>query len=300
MSQRYLTILTPYGQSALLNALNGGETIKLSHMAVGGGGGAEYTPAEGQAALLDEVFQTELSDIYIDADNPNWIVCEAYIPADVGAFWIREIAVKDENLETFAVGSWPEQYKPVLSDGAATSTLLKFILQVSNTECIELAIDNSTLFVTQDQLARHIEDTDVHGAAYEAEPLRLMMRDAGGRVQAAKPVRPDDVARLKEISDVIGAMGHLTDSGVPLAVSYTGDGVTGAFEMTGLVSDAPQAILVTLDGIAQAWAEDYTVDLDGIPTVIFAAPPPDGAAIRMRTMVTLTQAFNFTLAVNGA
>jgi len=154
MSQIYFTMLTPHGESALLNALNGGETIKLSHMAAGDGGGAEYTPTEGQAALLNEVFQTELSDIYIDADNPSWLVCEAYIPADIGGFWIREIAVKDENQETFAVGSYPARYKPVLSDGSAGTALIKFVLKITNEKQIELSVDNSTLFVNQGQLIR--------------------------------------------------------------------------------------------------------------------------------------------------
>jgi phage-related tail fiber protein len=153
MTQRYFTILTPYGQGAVLNALNGG-TIRLSYMVMGDGNGEEYTPAEGQAALRNEVFQTELSDIYIDTNNPNWIVCEAYIPANIGGFWIREIAIKDENNNTFALGSYPTKYKPILVDGSAGTTLIKFALQVSNGNLISLSVDNSELFVNQGQFDR--------------------------------------------------------------------------------------------------------------------------------------------------
>jgi hypothetical protein len=268
-------------------------------MAVGNGNGEEYTPVEGQAALRNEVFQTELSDIYIDADNPNWIVCEAYIPADIGGFWIREIAIKDENNNIFGIGSWPEQYKPILVDGAAISTLIRFVLQVSNTECIEFTIDDSALFVTHEQFNRHIQDTDVHGATYEIAPSRLMIRNADGRVQAAKPVNPDEVARLQEISDLMNAISGLTDTGIPLAVSHIGDGTTTAFQMMGLISDVPQAILVTLDGVVQTWSEDYTIVLGSIPTVVFATPPGNNVEIRMRTMVALTQAFTYVLQING-
>ena len=138
--QKFFSILTPHGMEKTTGTFKGQPSVKPIYMAFGDGDGSEYTPEEGQKTLKKQVYETELSNLYIDPQNPHWIVAEAIIPRNVGGFWIRELSVRDENHIDIAIGNLPARYKPLLEEGAPMANVEKLIFQVSNTQNVEFSI----------------------------------------------------------------------------------------------------------------------------------------------------------------
>lgn len=303
MAQKYGTILTPLGLSKVATAIATDTPVEILYGVLGDGNGSEYLPVEGQTELKRIVYESQVNTVYVDSVNPNWVVVEFYIPETVGGWTIREIGIRDAQHNTLAIGTYPSTYKPVLAEGAATGTYIKFIVEVSNAAAVTLKIDPSIVLATRkyvdDSVNNHAKQTNVHGATYTKDANRLMIRNADGRVQAAKPVVVDDVARLQEINEIYESLGQLTDTGVPIFKNYIGDGTTTRFAMQGLVSDVAPAVLVTLDGVEQLWSADYSVALDGTPGIVFVSAPASGVEVHLRTMVTLTQIPLMTPTRNG-
>ena len=300
--QRFFSILTPHGLETLANSFAGGQSVKPMYMAYGDtdGNGTFYEPEEGQTELKNQRHVVPLKALFLDSENPHWVVAEAMLPPEVGGFWISELAVLDENQQALAICNSPQQYKPILPEGAPSTFVNKLIFQVSNADVIDFTVVvGDGIFASRAEFNAHVAHTNVHGGTPLPTPNRLMMRSATGTVQAATPTQAADVARLQEVSDLAEAMASLTDSGKPLAVSYVGDGQTTQFQMLGLISDAAEALLVTLDGVVMTWETDYTIQLGTPPFVVFTVPPAAGVPIEIRTMALLTQWPYATEAVVG-
>ncbi|MCR9529234.1 phage tail-collar fiber domain-containing protein [Vibrio alginolyticus] len=161
MSAKYYTILTETGKSKVANAAALGRQIKLTHIAVGDGDGSEYDPIESQTALKKENHRSPISNLGTDAQNPNWIVAEGLIPVDVGGWFVREVGIFDEDGDLFAIGKYPETYKPTLAEGTGRDLYIRFIMVVSNTGTIDLKIDPTVAIATRDwtseQITLHVD-----------------------------------------------------------------------------------------------------------------------------------------------
>lgn len=149
MAAKYYTILTEIGKAKVANAAALGRQIKLTQIAVGDGNGNEYDPTEDQVALLGENYRTPISHIGNDPQNPNWVVAEGMIPVDVGGWFVREVGVFDEDGDLFAIGKYPETYKPTLSEGTGRDLYIRFIMVVSNTDTIDMKIDPTVEIATR-------------------------------------------------------------------------------------------------------------------------------------------------------
>ncbi len=149
MAAKYYTILTDIGKSKLANAAALGRQINLTHIAVGDGNGTEYDPVESQTDLKNENYRTPISHLGTDAQNPNWVIAEGMIPVDTGGWFVREVGVYDEDGDLFAVGKYPETYKPTLAEGTGRDLYVRFIMVVSNTETINLKIDPTVAIATR-------------------------------------------------------------------------------------------------------------------------------------------------------
>ncbi|MBP4049310.1 phage tail protein [Chromobacterium violaceum] len=159
MSNDFFTILTVVGKAKLAAAASGGAPLKLSQMAVGeGDNGAYYTPSESQTALKSEAWRAGLNHLSTDPANPNWIVAELVIPDQVGGFTIREVGVFDADGALFAVGKFPESYKPVLADGANKQLYVRMILEVSNAAAVTLMVDPSVVLATRGSVDQRIAE----------------------------------------------------------------------------------------------------------------------------------------------
>lgn len=149
MAAKYYTILTETGKAKVANAAALGRQIQLSHLAVGDGNGAEYDPIETQTALKKENYRTPISHLGTDAQNPNWVIAEGMIPVDTGGWFVREVGVYDEDGDLFAIGKYPETYKPTLAEGTGRDLYVRFIMVVSNTETINMKIDPTVEIATK-------------------------------------------------------------------------------------------------------------------------------------------------------
>ncbi|MBC1024767.1 phage tail protein [Escherichia coli] len=177
MSTKFYTLLTDIGAAKLASAAALGVPLKITHMAVGDGGGTLPTPDAKQSALVNEKRRAALNMLYIDPQNSSQIIAEQVIPENEGGWWIREVGLFDESGALIAVGNCPESYKPQLAEGSGRTQTVRMVLITSSTDNITLKIDPAVVLATRkyvddkalelkvyadDQMAKHLAAPDPH------------------------------------------------------------------------------------------------------------------------------------------
>lgn len=177
MSTKFYTLLTDIGAAKLASAAALGVPLKITHMAVGDGGGVLPTPGSKQTALVNEKRRAALNMLYIDPQNSSQIIAEQVIPENEGGWWIREVGLFDESGALIAVGNCPESYKPQLAEGSGRTQTVRMVLITSSTDNITLKIDPAVVLATRkyvddkalelkvyadDQMAKHLAAPDPH------------------------------------------------------------------------------------------------------------------------------------------
>lgn len=145
----YKTIHTTYGLQRMAQAEATGVPINLTHMAVGDGNGNPVTPAESQTALVRETFRAAINRVYQDPSQPAKFTAEFVIPATVGGFTMREVGVFDNAGGLFAVGNLPATYKPNISEGAYSDTVVRMEFLVTNASVVTIQIDPNVAMASQ-------------------------------------------------------------------------------------------------------------------------------------------------------
>ncbi|ALD25979.1 TPA: phage tail protein [Escherichia coli] len=187
MSTKFYTLLTDIGAAKLASAAALGVPLKITHMAVGDGGGTLPTPDAKQTALVNEKRRAALNMLYIDPQNSSQIIAEQVIPENEGGWWIREVGLFDESGVLIAVGNCPESYKPQLAEGSGRTQTVRMVLITSSTDNITLKIDPAVVLATRkyvddkalelkvyvdDQMAKHLAAADPHSQyAPKASPI---------------------------------------------------------------------------------------------------------------------------------
>ena len=150
-TRKFKTVITDTGAKKLAQAAApDGKPVRLTHMAVGDGGGALPTPDSKQTRLVHEVWRHTVNRIILDATHQNRIIAELVIPPETGGFWIREIGVFDEHGDLIAVGNTAESYKPTVAEGSGRAQTFRTILTVSSTATVALTVDNTMVMATVD------------------------------------------------------------------------------------------------------------------------------------------------------
>ncbi|EJJ6651756.1 phage tail protein [Salmonella enterica] len=177
MSAKFYTLLTDIGAAKLASAAALGVPLKITHMAVGDGGGVLPTPSAQQTALVAEKRRAALNMLYIDPQNSSQIIAEQVIPETEGGWWIREVGLFDETGALIAVGNCPESYKPQLTEGSGRTQTVRMVLITSSTDNITLKIDPAVVLATRkyvddkalelkvyvdDLMAKHLAAPDPH------------------------------------------------------------------------------------------------------------------------------------------
>lgn len=177
MSAKFYTLLTDIGAAKLASAAALGVPLKITHMAVGSGGGVLPTPNAQQTALVAEERRAALNMLYIDPQNSSQIIAEQVIPENEGGWWIREVGLFDETGALIAVGNCPESYKPKLAEGSGRTQTVRMVLITSSTDNITLKIDPAVVLATRkyvddkalelkvyvdDLMAKHLDAVDPH------------------------------------------------------------------------------------------------------------------------------------------
>ncbi|EDA0232228.1 phage tail protein, partial [Salmonella enterica] len=146
---RYFTLITHRGLASLAGTTTG-QPLRLTHMAVGDGGGGEVTPTPDQESLVSEVYRAPLNQVYTDPADSTRIIAEMIIPASTGGFWVRESGLLDESGTLVAVAKLAETYKPVLTEGTGRVQTIRMVLSVSDTPDIALSVDGTVITATRD------------------------------------------------------------------------------------------------------------------------------------------------------
>lgn len=214
----YYTVLTDVGQAKLSNAIALGQTLQPSQLAVGDGGGVTPVPDPAVTALVGEHRRAGLNQIFVDADNPNYIVCEQVIPEDVGGWWIREVGIFDIDGDLIAYGNFPPTYKPLLSEGSGRTQTIRVVLMVSDTAAIELKIDPSVVLATR----KYVDDERTEHEASRAHPAATTTAqgmvelatntEAKGKLLSTRTLTPANLAALAAAADFAGLVELATDA----------------------------------------------------------------------------------------
>nr|EKL7343710.1 phage tail protein [Escherichia coli] len=158
-TRKFKTVITDTGAQKLAQAAApDGKPVRLTHMAVGDGGGTLPTPDSKQTRLVHEVWRHTVNRVILDATHQNRIIAELVIPPETGGFWIREIGVFDEHGDLIAVGNTAESYKPAVAEGSGRAQTFRTILTVSSTATVALTVDNTMVMATVDYVDNKLKE----------------------------------------------------------------------------------------------------------------------------------------------
>ncbi|MBB2400236.1 MULTISPECIES: phage tail-collar fiber domain-containing protein [unclassified Escherichia] len=278
MSTKFYTLLTDIGAAKLASAAALGVPLKITHMAVGDGGGALPTPDAKQTALVNEKRRAALNMLYIDPQNSSQIIAEQVIPENEGGWWIREVGLFDESGALIAVGNCPESYKPQLAEGSGRTQTVRMVLVTSSTDNITLKIDPAVVLATR----RYVDD--------KALELKVYVDDLMAKHLAAPD--PHSQYAPKESPTFTGTPKAPT----PAAGNNTTQIATTAFvqaALTALINGAP-ATLDTLKEIAAAINNDPKFSTTINNALALKAPLSSPALTGTPTAPTAAQSVNNT------
>ncbi|WP_105463623.1 phage tail protein [Escherichia coli] len=193
-TRKFKTVITDTGAKKLAQAAApDGKPVRLTHMAVGDGGGTLPTPDSKQPRLVHEVWRHTVNRVILDATHQNRIIAELVIPPETGGFWIREIGVFDEHGDLIAVGNTAESYKPTVAEGSGRAQTFRTILTVSSTATVALTVDNTMVMATvdyvDDKLKEHEQSRRHPDASLTARGFVQLSNDTNSvsETQAATP-----------------------------------------------------------------------------------------------------------------
>lgn len=193
MSAKFYTLLTDIGAAKLASAAALGIPLKITHMAVGDGGGALPTPSAQQTALVAEKRRAALNMLYIDPQNSSQIIAEQVIPETEGGWWIREVGLFDENGALIAVGNCPESYKPQLVEGSGRTQTVRMVLITSSTDNIILKIDPAVVLATR----KYVDDKVLELKVYVDDLMAKHLAAADPHAQYAPKASPTFIGTPK-------------------------------------------------------------------------------------------------------
>ncbi|AQW87901.1 phage tail collar fiber protein [Campylobacter pinnipediorum subsp. caledonicus] len=140
------TMITNVGLSKLIQATSNNNTIQLTHMAVGDGQGEIN---QDMTSLQNEKHRFSINAITINVQDNHILDVEGVINASIGGFYIREAGIFCDDGSLFAIAKVAESYKPLLDEGSAKDITISFKIQVSNTNLINLVVDNNVVLATR-------------------------------------------------------------------------------------------------------------------------------------------------------
>ncbi|EGA1761813.1 phage tail protein, partial [Shigella boydii] len=204
-TRKFKTIITDTGAKKLAQvAAPDGKPVRLTHMAVGDGGGTLPTPDSKQTRLVHEVWRHTVNRVILDATHQNRIIAELVIPPETGGFWIREIGVFDEHGDLIAVGNTAESYKPAVAEGSGRAQTFRTILTVSSTATVALTVDNTMVMATvdyvDDKLKEHEQSRRHPDASLTAKGF-VQLSSATNRVSETQAATPKAVKAAYDLAN---------------------------------------------------------------------------------------------------
>ncbi|MFL1386618.1 phage tail protein [Pseudomonas tritici] len=155
-NSQFFAILTAVGEAKQANATALGQPWTFAQMGVGDANGADPIPNRAQTRLINEWRRAAVNQVRTDPANPNIIITEQVIPADVGGKWIREIALYDADGDMVAVANCAPSFKPLLVQGTGKTQIIRMNFIVANTSSIVLKIDPAIVLATREYVDTQI------------------------------------------------------------------------------------------------------------------------------------------------
>ncbi|WDE04683.1 phage tail protein [Thalassomonas viridans] len=147
----YWTMLTPAGRAKVKNAIGTGLKINITKFAVGDG---EILPnAEG---LSNEVFRGLINSSVAVADAESLVEVVGIVPSSEGGFYVREAAFYTEDDEAFVIVKYPETFKPSIEANASAELGIKAVIDVVQSDVVNLKVDPSMVYATQSWVENEI------------------------------------------------------------------------------------------------------------------------------------------------
>lgn len=149
MSATFFGILTKIGEAKEANAHALGTTMRITELAVGDGGGVTPIPDREQRALIGMKRRKPINALWVDPNNPNWLIAEQVIPEQEGGWWIRELGLYDQDGDLVAVANCPPTYKPQLVEGSGRTQVVRMVMLVTSATSFEIKIDPAVVVATR-------------------------------------------------------------------------------------------------------------------------------------------------------
>ena len=216
MANHY-TILTDVGATKVANALRSGPRIEIREMALGDGNGTLPQPDGSAKALVNERYRAQINSASVDAKNDAWVIFEQILAPDVGGWWIREVALYDTDGDLIAIGNYPEQYKPLLTEGASTTQTVRVVIQVLSSAAITLNVAPAVVLATRKDLESAVQGLEdrkaskvelnkaIEGLGVQAAARMTHSNDALASLEGSK-TEVADTAQLVEARKLIDAL----------------------------------------------------------------------------------------------
>ena len=159
---------------------------KITRMELGDAGGEpalfpDPTPSPTQTALINVVYDAPLNALYPSPTDPGVLIAELVLPPNVGGWWIRETALRDEDGDLIAVAKPAPSYKPLLVQNTGRTQTIRMHIVVGNTANIALKIDPGVVLATR----AVVEAGDAAARAYAQQLAAQGKEYAEGLVEDA-------------------------------------------------------------------------------------------------------------------
>jgi len=145
----YLTRLTTLGKAKIAAAIANNSQVGIATIRVGDANGNPYTPTGAETALVHQTYSGAVNSLFTAANNPAYVVAEMIIPSTVGGWNVVEVGCFDSAGDMIAIANFPSTYKPMLSEGTARDLVIRLILEVTDSDAVELLIDPSVVLASR-------------------------------------------------------------------------------------------------------------------------------------------------------
>lgn len=142
----YFGRLTEVGIAAEAWAKTHDAKVRLTHIAVGDGGGEVPVPSGSETELVHENYRSAIESYAVDETDENVAYLTIVIPADQGGWWIREAGVFAEDPAApgtyllYAYFNHAPTYKQLAEAGQATTHELRIPVIYSSDSALTLQI----------------------------------------------------------------------------------------------------------------------------------------------------------------
>ena len=267
----YTVLITTIGQQKLAAWAAGGSAVELKALAAGDGNGSYAAPSAGQTSLVNEVWRSTTLN---KREAYSSTVVEAYMPANVGTYTVREMGLFDSAGDLFAVASVPDSVKT-----SGKELGLSMVMQISNASV--------TISATSQQVYAYADMSNVALSSLTGKGLAAAdMSNVTQAAIVAKGIAKSDLSNTP-VNDLITMAKHelvvanWTERANPKSFTLTDICWSGALLVAVGYPDGTDAYIVTSpDGIT--WTERANpknirlIDICWNGSLFVAVGDPDG------------------------